>query len=330
MNSGTGEVSLGIQPTISVIREAQRFLAGYFGPTRLVAAPSFRERTGKRVYLKLEAELPTGSFKVRGALYALAKRLKSGGVEEVVASSTGNHGAAVAYAAKLLGVKARIFLPAGCNPVKRGRIASLGAEIVEAGGADLAAAFELAAEYRKQPGVYFLNDATDADLPAGPATIGCEILEQLTEVNSIVVPMGDTALIRGIAAAVKQLAPRVKIIGVQAERAPAYFRSWKEDRVVGTETCDTIADGLATRTPDAANVGDVKKLVDDVVLVSEEQMLGAIEILLVEEHVLAEPAGAASTAAILAAGTDFGDNLVLVVSGANISRELLRRAVGAA
>lgn len=246
-----------------------------------------------------------------------------------MASSTGNHGAAVAYAGKLLGVRARIFLPVGCNPVKRGRIASLGAEIVESGGVDLASAFDLASEYAARPGVYFLNDATDADLPAGPATIGCEILEQVPDVGSIVVPMGDTALIRGIAAAVKQLAPRVKMIGVQAERAPAYYRSWKEKRVVGTETCDTIADGLATRTPDAENVRDVARLVDDVVLVSEEQMLRAIETLLVEEHVLAEPAGAASTAALLNTGADFGENVVLVVSGANISRDVLRRAVGA-
>jgi threonine dehydratase len=194
----------------------------------------------------------------------------------------------------------------------------------------LAAAFEAAAEYAKRPGVYFLNDATDLDLPAGPGTIGCEILEQLPEVTAIVVPMGDTALIRGVAAAVKQIAPRVRMIGVQAERAPSYFLSWKEDRVVGTETCDTIADGLATRTPDLENVHDVKKLVDDVVLVSEEAMLRAIGTLLVEEHVLAEPAGAASTAALLNADADFGDNVVLLVSGANISRDVLRRAVGAA
>jgi threonine dehydratase len=287
-------MKLQVRPGLAAVRRARKFLTKYFGVTRLVAAPFLSERAGKRVYLKLEVELPTGSFKVRGALWALATRLKKGQVKEVIASSTGNHGAAVAYAAKLLGVKARIFLPAGCNPVKRGKIASLGAEIVESGGADSAAAFELANEYAAQPGVYFLNDATDADLPAGPGTIGGEILEQLPEVGAIVVPMGDTALIRGVAAAVKQIAPRVRIIGVQAERAPAYYRSWKENKVVGTATCDTIADGLATRTPDAANVRDVKGLVDDVVLVSEEQMLRAIEILLVEEHVLAEPAGAAS------------------------------------
>jgi threonine dehydratase len=317
-----------MQQGLATIREARGFLAKYFGVTRLVEAPFLSRKTGRRVSLKLEAELPTGSFKVRGALWALAARLKKGSVEEVVASSTGNHGAAVAYAAKLLGVPARIFLPAGCNPVKRGRITELGAEIVESGGADLAAAFELAAEYAKRPGVYFLNDATDEDLPAGPATIGCEILEQLAEVSSIVVPMGDTALIRGVAAAVKQIAPNVKMIGVQAERAPSYYLSWKEGKVTGTETCDTIADGLATRTPDAANVRDVRQLVDDVALVSEEQMLQAIERLLVEEHVLAEPAGAAATAALLHAPADYGENTVLIVSGANISREVLRRAVG--
>jgi threonine dehydratase len=211
--------------------------------------------------------------------------------------------------------------------VKRGRIASLGATIVESGGSDLASAFKLATEYAKQPEVYFLNDATDEDLPAGPATIACEILEQLPEASAIVVPMGDTALIRGIAAAAKQIAPKVKIIGVQAERAPSYYLSWKEGKVVGTEMCDTIADGLATRTPEAANVRDVKSLVDDIVLVSEEQMLSAIETLLMEEHVLAEPSGAASTAALLKSNESWGDCPALIVSGANISREVLKCAI---
>jgi len=232
-----------IVPGVSTIREAQRFLAKYFTPTRLIAAPFLSQRTGKSVYLKLETELPTGSFKVRGAVYALAQRMNRGQIKEVVACSTGNHGAAVAYAAKQFGIKAKIFLPTNCNPVKRGRIGALGAAIVESGGSDLASAFTLAAEYAKQPGVFFLNDATDEDLPAGPATIGCEILEQLPETSAVVVPMGDTALIRGIAAAAKQIAPQVKIIGVQAERAPAYYLSWMEGKVVGTETCDTIADG---------------------------------------------------------------------------------------
>jgi threonine dehydratase len=321
--------SVQIQPSLSTIREAQKFLAKYFAPTRLIVAPFLSQRAGKNVHLKLETELPTGSFKVRGAFYALVERMKKGNVREVVASSTGNHGAAVAYAAKEFGIAAKIFLPANCNPVKRGRIAGLGAAIVESGGGDLATAFELAAEHAKQPGVFSLNDATDVDLPAGPATITCEILEQLPKASAILVPMGDTALIRGIAAAAKQIARQVKIIGVQAERAPAYYLSWKQDKVVGTETCDTIADGLATRTPEPTNVREVKKLVDDVVLVSEEQMLRAIAVLLVEEHVVAEPAGAASTAALLKSSDGCGDCPVLIVSGANISREVLKRALQA-
>jgi len=319
-----------IQPSISTIREAQKFLAKHFAATRLIAAPFLTQRTGKNVYLKLETELPTGSFKMRGAFYALAERMKKSSVREVVASSTGNHGAAVAYAAKEFGIAARIFLPTNCNPVKRRRIAGLGAAIVESSGSDSASAFELAAEYAKQPGVYFLNDATDVDLPAGPATIACEILEQLPKVTAMLVPMGDTALIRGMAAAAKQIAPQVRIIGVQAARAPAYYLSWKEGKVVGTETCDTIADGLATRTPEARNVREVKNLVDDVVLVSEEQMLRAIETLLAEEHLVAEPAGAASTAALLKSSEGCGDCPVLLVSGANISREVLQRAIQSA
>jgi threonine dehydratase len=330
MNPSTRQAGLQMVPGISTIREAQKFLAKYFAPTRLVAAPFLSQRTGKSVYLKLETELPTGSFKVRGAVYALAQRMNRGPIEEVVACSTGNHGAAVAYAAKQIGIRAKIFLPTNCNPVKRGRIAALGAAIVESGGSDLASAFTLAAECAKQPGVFFLNDATDEDLPAGPATIGCEILEQLPETSAIVVPMGDTALIRGIAAAAKQITPQVKIIGVQAEGAPSYYLSWKEDRVVGTETCDTIADGLATRTPVAANVREVKNLVDEVVLVSEEEMLRAIGTLLLEEHVLAEPAGAASTAALLQGNAGSGAHVALVVSGANISRDVLKQAIGSA
>jgi threonine dehydratase len=327
MNSSAGEAELEIVPGISAIREAQKFLDKYFATTRLIPAPFLSRAAGKNVYLKLETEQPTGSFKVRGALWALAQRMSRGPTDEVVACSTGNHGAAVAYAAKQFGVKAKIFLPANCNAVKRGRIASLGAAIVDSKDSDPATAFALVAEYAKRPGVYFLNDATDTDLLAGPATIGCEILEQLPETTAVVVPMGDTALIRGIAAAAKQIAPQVKIIGVQAEGAPSYYLSWKEGKVVGTDTCDTIADGLATRTPEAANVRDVKRLVDEVVLVSEEQMLRAIETLLLDEHVLAEPAGAASTAALLQRCSDCRDHVVLVVSGANISREVLTRAV---
>src|SRR5260370_29207845 len=146
----------------------------------------------------MKNEVPTGSFKVRGAIYALSLREEAQGMGEVVASSTGNHGAAVAYAAKLLGWRARIFLPEKNNPIKKNNIARLGAAIEERGMIDLADAFQAASEYAQKSGAYFLNDATDHDLPAGPGTIACEIFEQQANVGVIYVPMGDTAFIRGV------------------------------------------------------------------------------------------------------------------------------------
>jgi threonine dehydratase len=247
-------------------------------------------------------------------------------VEEVTASSTGNHGAAVAFAAKTLGIPATIFLPSNPNPVKRKKISDLGARIVESGAADLAGAFQQASAYSARPGIYFLNDATDPDVPVGTATIGLEIVEQIPTVSTVYVPMGDTALIRGVAAALKQLSPKVRIVGVQAEGAPSYYLSWKNGRVVATVTCDTCADGLATRTPDPENIRIIRELVDEVVLVSEDQMLRAITRLYREEGVLVEPAGAAATAAFLAHPPHDVGCVVLLVTGANISNDVKQRA----
>jgi threonine dehydratase len=316
-----------MHPTLSSIQTAREMLAKALPVTRLIPAPHLSKRSGKTVSLKLETELPTSSFKVRGALYTLALKLRHSPIEKVVAHSTGNHGAAVAYAAKALGVRAKIFLPKNCNPVKRARIASLGAEICE-NGRDSSDAFDYAMqECAASPGVFFLNDTTDPDLPSATGVIGLEILEQEPNTHAIYVPMGDTALIRGLGAAAKQISPTVKVIGVQAERAPSYYRSWKEGRVVTTDSCDTVADGLATRTPVQSNVDAIRALVDDVVLVSERELLRAVDMLLIEEHVVAEPAGAAPTAALLKSAPQHAVNVVLVVTGANIARTVLRQAI---
>jgi len=312
---------------LSTAREAQTLLRRYLPVSRLIATPALCAKTGSDVYLKVESDLPTGSFKPRGALYALSLNTARRPIHEVTASSTGNHGAAVAFAAKLFGIQATIFLPANPNPVKRARIAALGAKIVEEGAADLSAAFEQAAACSRTQGFYFLNDATDPDLPAGPATIALEIFEQLPSVDTIVVPMGDTALIRGVAAAAKHLSPTVRIIGVQAEQAPSYFLSWKHGQAVPTETCNTIADGLSTRIPEPDNVRAICELVDEVVLVTDSQMLAAIRHLALDEHIIAEPAGAAATAALLHAKFQCGRHTVLLVTGANISPEVLRAAI---
>jgi len=315
-------------PDWASVRAARQFVQGLFAPTRLIAAPSLTRCDLAPVYIKVESELPTGSFKVRGALYALHAEMARRQVAEVVASSTGNHGAAVAYAAKSLGIPAKIFLPCDANPAKQLRIRGLGANIVEH-GKDLSEAAEAAEQYARNCNAFFLNDATNSDVPAATATIACEILEQLPEVAAVWAPMGDTALIPGVAYAAKHLRPEIRVVGVQAERAPAYSLSWKQGVPVPTSTCDTIADGLATRTPIRENVNAIRALVNEVRLVTESQMLGAIKHLLVEEHLVAEPAGAATTAACLAdlPGVSQGA-LVLLLSGANISEAVLRQAVG--
>ena len=312
---------------LAQIQRAERLLRQHFTPTRLVPAESFAGSTDVRVFLKLESEMPTGSFKPRGALYALYAHMQRAGVTEVVASSTGNHGAAVAFAAKLKGARATIFLPRNANPVKRRRIQELGATLMEQGD-DSDDAYEGAIQYAQHTGAFFLNDASDPDLPAGAATIGTEIVSQLPDVRAVWVPMGDTALIRAVASAVKHLRPQARIIGVQAEQAPAYYLSWKSGMATATETCRTIADGLATKTPLAQNVAAIRELVDDVRLVSENAMLDAVRLLLMNERVLAEPAGAATTAAWLKSDDkDAFGPVVLLVTGSNISEEVLKRAV---
>lgn len=311
----------------SEVEQARRFLRGHLTPTRLVEAAGLSRETGARVFLKLESENPTGSFKVRGALAALDRQAKQGPLTGVVTSSTGNHGAAVAYAAKQVKIPATVFLPELPNPVKRALIASLGADVVEA-GRDYDAAREHAAEFARQRGWYFMEDGRDPTLTSGPASIACEILEERPETDVVYVQVGDTTLIRGVAFAANHLKPSVRIVGVAAERAPAYYRSWQQGRALSTETCDTIADGLAVRTASEENVAELRRLADEMVLVSEEQMLSAIWRLLVKEHVVAEPAGAASAAALLKSGRGHeGKTVVLLVTGANITPEVLRRAV---
>ena len=312
---------------VSDVLDARRFLTKFLTPTRLVRAESLEPVSGAQVWLKLEIENPTGTFKVRGALNAVRHRSQQSHFEGVVTSSTGNHGAAIAFAARQMNLKSRIYLPENPNPVKRERIAKLCAEIVEV-GRDLEESREHAAKFSKESGWPLIVDVDDPHIAAGAGTIACEILEQAPSTDVIVVPVGDSNLIRGIAYAAKQIRPAIRIIGVQAEKAPAYYRSWKEHRSLSTETADTIADGLSTRTTTEDNVRQLVDLVDDIRLVSEEEMLRAIAFLLINEHTLAEPAGAAATAALLKSGNEFaGRNVALLVSGANIAPDVLRRAV---
>lgn len=313
--------------TLEKVKQARELLREIVPVSRMVEASSLATPTGSRVFLKLEAEGPTGSFKVRGAYHAIKKRMQAGPVSGVVTSSTGNHGAATAFAAKKLGLAARVYLPENPNPTKRARIAQQEAEIVEA-GAYLEQSREHAAKFAEASGWFNLVDGTEAEMLPGTATIGCEILDQVPEVDAIFVPVGDSTLLRGLAFAVKTLKPQVRIIGVQAERAPVYKLAFEKGHGLSTDSSDTIADGLAAREAPEENVREIKKYVDEFFLVSEEEMLAAIRHLHENEGILAEPAGAATTAVALKIGKACADKvIVLLVTGANVSEEILRRAL---
>jgi threonine dehydratase len=316
-------------PTAAQVNEARELLRQFLKPTRLVQAERLPRGQNTRVYLKLETDLPTASFKPRGAIFALMKTLEQRAIKGVVAASTGNHGAAVTYAARLAKLPATIFLPQAPNPIKRARIIALGGTVkeVESKGPSLNNA---AAAFAEEHDCYFLNDASDEFVPVGTATIAAEILDELPSPDVMIVPMGDTALIRGVAAEAKRRHPAIKLIGVQAEHAPSYFKSFREGRVITTETCDTIADGLATCVPLEPNVRTIRELVDEVTLVSEDELLQAVRALLFEEHIVAEAAGAAATAAYLQNAAAYaGLSVVLLVTGANLPDDLLARAARA-
>jgi threonine dehydratase len=321
-----------VTATNEQVNDARELLRRFLRPTRLVQAAHLGRDSDTRIYLKLEIDLPTGSFKPRGAIYTLMKNLerqrKNGErpIKGVVAASTGNHGSAVAYAARLADLPATIFLPLSPNPIKRSRIVDLGATVKEIEWKPESLA-NAATAFAREHNYYFLDDAVDDLVSVGTATIAAEILDELPAPDVIIVPMGDTALIRGVASEAKRRYPAVRIVGVQAAQAPSYVRSWQEGRVVAMETCDTIADGLATYVPVEPNVRAIRELVDDVCLVSEDEMVHAIGMLLYEEHIVAEPAGAATTAAYLQNSAAYGgQNVVLLVTGSNIQHELLRRA----
>lgn len=311
----------------SAIELARAFLLSRLPASRLVRAESLSSISGAEIFLKLECEYPTGSFKVRGALNALRCARERGPLSGAVTSSTGNHGAAVAYAAKILSIPATVFLPERPNPVKRARIAALGAQIVEV-GRDLEESREHAERFARENGRFNVVDGVNPDITAGAGTMGCEIIEQLPGTGVIYVPIGDSSLIRGVASAAKHLRPTVRMIGVQSEGALVYYRSWKEGRAVPGGPAETIADGMAVRVAGEENIAELRRLVDDIRLVSDAAMLRAVAHLLMEEHVVAEPAGAASTAALLAAGRSHaGQRVVLIVTGANIPPAVLRQAV---
>ncbi len=311
------------------IIEASKILEGIIHKTPLDGSRTFSSWTNSELYLKLENLQKTGSFKVRGAYYKIHKLIsEERKVNCVVAVSAGNHAQGVAWAASTAGISSIIFMPQFAPAAKISATKGYGAKVILY-GKTLEDSYEKAMELARKEGYEFIHPFNDVDVIAGQGTIGLEILSQLPEVEAIVVPIGGGGLISGIAIAVKRRKPDVKIYGVEAKRAASMKASIEKGRIVKLRKVDTIADGIAVKSPGEITFKIVSELVDDIVLVDDFEIADAIFKLLERAKVVAEPAGAVSIAALLSGKINVkGKKVVALISGGNIDASLLATILG--
>lgn len=293
----------------------------------LSTSSTFSGMTGAEVYLKYENQQKTGSFKVRGAYNKIMKRYREGGLNAVVASSAGNHAQGVAFAASSVGVKSTIVMPRSTPIAKVSATEGYGAEVVLA-GTIYDEAYARACEICEETGAEFIHPFDDEDVMAGQGTIALEILRDLPFVDMIFVPVGGGGLISGIAACAKQINPRIQIIGVQAEGAPAVANSFRTGELTSSESVRTIADGIAVKTPGETTFEYIKKYVDRVVTVSDAEISSTVLLLLERTKQVVETSGAASLAAVLNGKVEIkGKKVVCVLSGGNIDVSFIHKIV---
>ena len=242
----------------------------------------------------------------------------------VITVTSGNNGQSIAYSAKQFGVHATVVVPNGNNPEKNSAVRALGAELVE-GGADFDEARDLCGELQVERRHYYVDPLSEPALFHGVGTYSLEIFEQLPDVSTIIVPIGGGSGACGAITVARAINPDVKVIGVQAENAPAIYLSWKAGKKVRTDSCQTVADGLATRVPSDLPFSILKDGISQIVLVSEEEMRDAIRMVLRYTHNLVEAAAAAALAAAHKLKSELADeNVVMVMSGANLDTDTLK------
>jgi threonine dehydratase len=309
--------------TIEDVRRAEQALAGAIAKTPLVPAPSLSNSVGCEVWLKLETQHSTGSFKERGALNKLLTLNNNERGAGVVAMSAGNHAQGVAYHARRLGIPATIVMPEGTPFTKIDRTQSLGATVMLKGDS-LVAARRAADALARDKGLVPVHPYDDADVIAGQGTIALELLAERPDLEMLIVPIGGGGLISGIAVAAKALNPKIEIVGVQSSLYPSM-----RDVVHGKTTdivtaAATLAEGIAVKEPGRLTRRVVAALVADILLVEDAEIERAIEHLIDREKLVAEGAGAAGIAALLAHPERFrGKRIAIVITGGNIDARLL-------
>lgn len=312
------------QPTFADILDAKRVIDRYLQPTPLHHYPRLSAAVGFQAYVKHENHQPVGAFKVRGGINLISRLTPEEGQAGVIAASTGNHGQSVAYAARLFGVRAIIGVPEGANPDKVAAMRALDAE-VRFYGRDFDEARVWVEEQARTRGYRYIHSANEPLLIAGVGTIGLEILRAVPDIDVIFVPIGAGSGASGISIAAKAINPKVQVIGVQSELAPTVHESWKRKELLSSNTCNTFADGMATRQAFELTLQILIQNLDDFILVSDEELFSAIRLLFEHTHNVAEGAGAAALAGALKIKERLtGKKVALDLSGGNITGQKLK------
>ena len=308
--------------TLSDILAARAVLSGITRVTDLIPSPLFQGD----VFIKAENLQRTGSFKMRGAYTRMLQLTPEERARGVIAASAGNHAQGVALSAKMLGVKATIVMPAAAPLYKITSTRAYGADVILS-GAVFDDAYAKAQSVMQETGAVFIHAYDDPLVIAGQGTIGLEILEALPDVGTVVVPVGGGGVIAGIAVAIKEQKPGVRIIGVEPENAASMRASMREGSRLTLATAATIADGIAVKTPGALTLELCQRYVDDIVTVSEDEIACAVLDLLERGKMVSEGAGAASVAALLSSTVSAVGKTVAVLTGGNIDVTMLSRII---
>jgi len=312
-------------PTLRDVYKARKVVNRFLFKTPLRYSKKLSKMLDFDVYLKLENTLPTRAFKVRGGIYFIMQKKEDALSKGVITASTGNHAQSIAYACGLIGAKATIVMPHGVSEVKVNALRDLGAEIIFHGKI-----FEEAREYAEKiardKNMLYIHGINEPLLYAGVGTMHLENIEDLPDLDVIINPIGGGSGASSAVIVAKSIDPEIKVIGVQAEGANSFYLSWKNGKLTSTGKADTIAEGLATGKAYELPFKILKNKIDDIVLVSDDEILDAIKILFNFEGVIAEPAGASA----LAAAMKIRDNLrnrkvIVMVTGGNISYGLLKK-----
>jgi threonine dehydratase len=310
-------------PTFSDVLAARRRIQPYLAPTPIYHYSGLDELTGCEAWVKHENHQPVGAFKVRGGVNLASCLSATERAAGLVAASTGNHGASVAFAAQLFGVKATICLPEGANPAKVARMRHLGAELVFS-GRDFDEAREHCERLAADHGLRYVHSGNEPLLIAGVATATLEIVEALPDVEAIVVPVGGGTGAAGACTVAKTVNPAIEVVGVQSEAAPAAYKSWLAGELV-EDVMATFAEGLATRTAFSVPQAIMRDHLDDFYLVSDEEIRDAMRTMIATTQNLCEAAGAAALACVLRYPERFtGRKVAIVCSGGNVTPDQLQ------